>query len=92
LTDYQGCGGGATRAIRQLPARLTPGQAKELRRFSNSCAVPDIVPSGLYSHPSDENLSLGAPDQKKPLETIGSALNQLENRYRGNSSAISRPS
>jgi len=37
---------------------------------------------GVYFHPSDENLSPGAQGRKTPLDRIGSALHQLENRYR----------
>ncbi len=40
-----------------------------------------IEQCGVYFHPSDENLSPGAPDRKTPLDRIGSALHQLENRY-----------
>ena len=40
-----------------------------------------IVQCGVYFHPSDENLSPGAPGRKTPLDRIGFALHQLENRY-----------
>ena len=39
---------------------------------------------GVYFHPSDENLSPGAPGRKTPLDRIGFALHQLENRYSPN--------
>jgi hypothetical protein len=33
-------------------------------RFSNSLAIASTVQGGFYFHPSDEDLSLGAPDEK----------------------------
>ena len=48
-----------------------------------------IEQCGVYFHPSDENLSPGAPGRKTPLDRIGSALHQLENRYRA---AAAQPS
>jgi hypothetical protein len=42
--------------------------AASLRRFSNCCGVSGIVPCGFFL-------------RKKPHESIGSALYQLENRY-----------
>jgi hypothetical protein len=41
---------------------------RELERFSSKCGVWRIVYGGFYFHPSDEDLSLGAPERKKPLE------------------------
>jgi hypothetical protein len=39
-----------------------------------SVGAPDL-------HPTDKDPSVGAPDRKTPLDRIGSAAHQLENRY-----------
>ena len=54
---------------------------------SNSTAVLQFLWSlwieqcGVYFHPTDKDLSVGTPDRKTPLDRIGFALHQLENRY-----------
>ena len=40
-----------------------------------------IEQCGVYFHPCDEDPSQGTPEGKTPLDRIGSALHQLENRY-----------
>jgi hypothetical protein len=52
-------------------------------RFSNFRGVTKGVQSGFYFHPTDEDLSAGTPERKKPLEGRGFPLHQLENRYCG---------
>src|ERR1035437_4600321 len=52
-----------------------------LERFSSSRGVSSAVQGGFYFHPSDENLSLGTPERKKPLSGSGFPPQQLENRY-----------
>src|ERR1035437_3088545 len=54
-----------------------------LERFSSSRGVSGTVQGGFYFHPSDEDLSLGTPERKKPLSRCGYPLQQLENRYTG---------
>src|SRR5208337_5629067 len=39
-----------------------------------------IEQCGVYFHPSDENLSPGAPDRKTPLDRIGSPIGVERNR------------
>jgi hypothetical protein len=51
-----------------------------LERFHNSRALSGIAQGGIYFHPSDEDLSLGAPLMKMPLEGIGFGVQQLWNR------------
>jgi hypothetical protein len=51
------------------PILKLAAQQRALRRFSNSCGVSGIVPCGFFL-------------RKKPLESIGFALYQLENRFR----------
>jgi hypothetical protein len=38
----------------------------------------------VYFHPSKQQSLAGAPEGKTPLDRIGSALHQLENRYNKN--------
>jgi hypothetical protein len=61
----------------------------ELERFSSLHAVSDGVGGGFFFHPSDEDLSPGTPEWKKPLSCNGRPLQQLENRYSGRKSISS---
>jgi hypothetical protein len=38
------------------------------------------VQGGFFFHPSDEDLSPGTPEKKKPLSGCGFGVEQLENR------------
>ena len=40
-----------------------------------------MVRGGFFFHPSDEDLSPGTPERKKPLESNGFGVHQLENSY-----------
>jgi hypothetical protein len=40
-----------------------------------------MVQGDFCFHPSDEDLSPGTPERKKPLEGNGFGVQQLENRY-----------
>jgi hypothetical protein len=51
-----------------------------LERFHNSFALSGIVQGGIHFHPSDENLSLGTPERKMPLEASGFGVQPLWNR------------
>ena len=51
-----------------------------LWRFSNSCGVFGSSNVAFTSTQRRESVA-GAPDRKTPLDRIGSALHQLENRY-----------
>jgi hypothetical protein len=51
-------------------------------RFRNACVLFRVAKGGIYFHLSDEDLSPGTPDRKKPLGGCGFALQQLENRCR----------
>ena len=67
-----------------------------LRRFSNSCGVCGSSNVAFTSHPCKQQSLAGVPGsppqrqdlspgtrRKTPLDRIGSALHQLENRYSG---------
>ena len=63
--------------------RLCPGIL--LERFSNTYVLSDSIEGGFYFHPSDEDLSLRAPVEEKATLRRGFGVQQLENRYSGNS-------
>lgn len=54
-----------------------------LRRFSNFYRVAMIIQSSVYFHTTDEHLSVGASDGKKPLDRIGIATSTGKTAIRG---------
>ena len=56
------------------------GALELLERFPNSRGLFDAAKGGIFFHPSDEDLSLGTPLRKMPLDSDGLGLHQFGNR------------
>jgi len=60
--------------------RLSPAGGPVVpEHFRDTRRLFRIVIGGFYFHPSDENLSLGTPVRKKPLESMDSVYTNSEN-------------